>query len=68
VTDELVRNVEVGVVGIVLAIAAYCLGMFRVELLGVVFSLATLAAQSVIVFLEQVGASPIGSGRTDPPA
>lgn len=67
-SEELVRIVEIGVAGIVVTIATYLLGMFRVELLGVVFSLTTLAGQSVVAFLEQFGGTSIDSGRTDPPS
>ena len=52
--------------GIVVTAATFLLGMFRAELLGIVFSLTTLAGQTVIAFLEQFGAAPIGSGSTDP--
>ena len=66
-SDELLRLLEVGIAGIVVAAATYVLGMFRLELMGVVFSLTTLAGQSVIAFLEQLAAAPI-PGRIDPPA
>jgi hypothetical protein len=61
-SDELVRVLEIGVAGIVLTMATYFLGMFRLELLGVVFSLTTLAGQSVVAFLEQLG------GTINPPS
>lgn len=67
-SDEALRIIEIGVAGIVVTLATYLLGMFRVELLGVVFSLTTLAGQSVVAFLEQFGAAPIPSGTTDPPS
>ena len=66
-SEELVRVLEIGVAGIAVTMATYFLGMFRVELLGIVFSLTTLAGQSVIAFLEQLGGT-ISSGRTDPPS
>jgi hypothetical protein len=67
-SEELVRGVEIGVAGIVVTLLAYLLGLFRMELLGVVFSLTTLAGQSVVAFLEQFGAPPIGPGPSAPPS
>ena len=67
-TEETIRLIEIGVAGIVVTMATFLLGMFRAELLGIVFSLTTLAGQTVIAFLEQFGAAPIPSGSTDPSA
>jgi hypothetical protein len=64
-SEELIRMIEIGVAGVVLTIATFYLGMFRAELLGVVFSLTTLAAQSLVACLEQLGGAPI-SGSSDP--
>ena len=66
-SDELVRVLEIGAAGIAVTMATYFLGMFRLELLGVVFSLTTLAGQSVVAFLEQLGGT-INSGGMDPPS
>jgi hypothetical protein len=66
-SEELIRIVEIGVAGVVLTMATYLLGMFRIELLGVVFSLTTLAGQSVVAFLERF-AAPVPPARTDPPS
>jgi hypothetical protein len=66
-SEELVRVLEIGVAGIVVTMATYFLGMFRLELMGIVFSLTTLAGQSVVAFLEQFGGE-LNSGRTDPPS
>lgn len=65
-SEETLRIIEIGVAGIVVTTATFILGMFRAELLGIVFSLTTLAGQTVIAFLEQFGAAPIASGSTDP--
>jgi hypothetical protein len=66
-TEEHIRILEIGVAGIVVTMAAYFLGMFRAELLGIVFCFTTAAGQTVVAFLEQIGGT-IGSGRTDPPS
>jgi hypothetical protein len=66
--EDAVRILEIGIAGIVVTMATYLLGMFRVELLGVVFSLTTLAGQSVIVFLEHFSAAQVNPGSTDPSA
>jgi hypothetical protein len=65
-SEELVRFVEIGVAGIVVTMATHFLGMFRMELLGVVFSLTTLSAQSIVAFLEEFGGTPVNADRTDP--
>jgi hypothetical protein len=65
-SEELLRMLEIGVAGFVLTIVVFLLGMFRVEFLGVVFSLTTLAGQTVVACLEQFGAAPIAPGQADP--
>jgi len=67
-TEEAVRILEVGIAGIVVTVATYLLGMFRAELLGVVFTLTTLAGQSVILFLEHLSAAPVNTSSTDLPS
>lgn len=64
-TEDAIRILEIGIAGVVVTMATYLLGMFRIELLGVVFSLTTLAGQSVILFLEHFSAAPANPGHTD---
>ena len=64
-SEETVRIVEIGLAGLAVTMATFLLGMFRVEMLGVVFSLTTLAGQSVVAFLEQFASAPV---NPDPPA
>lgn len=67
-SEEAIRILEIGVAGVVVTMATFVLGLFRVELLGVVFSLTTLAGHSVILFLDHVESSTAAAGTTDPPA
>ena len=67
-SEEAIRILEIGVAGVVVTMATFMLGLFRVELLGVVFSLTTLAGHAVIVFLDYVESTAISAGTTDPPA
>jgi hypothetical protein len=54
-SEESLCMVEIGIVGLALAVASHMLGIFRFELLGIVFFLATVAGQSVAAFLERCG-------------
>jgi hypothetical protein len=65
-SEELIRVFEIGIAGLALTMVVFVLGFFRVEFLGVVFSLTTLAGQTVVACLEQFGGTPINPGQIDP--
>jgi hypothetical protein len=67
-SEEALRVLEIGVAGVAVSIATYVLGIFRIELIGVVFWITTLAGQSVLAFLEQFGSPSIAPGTTDIPS
>ena len=67
-SEEALRIIEIGVASVAVSITTYLLGIFRIELLGVVFWLTTLAGQSLLAFLEQLGTPPVAPGTTDIPS
>jgi hypothetical protein len=65
-SEESVRRIEIGMAGIAVTLTALFLGLFRIEVMGLVFSLTTLAGQAVIAVLDQVEAPAPGSATPDP--
>jgi hypothetical protein len=51
--DELIRVLEIGTGGTAVTLAAYVLGLYRVDLLMVVFFSMTLAAQFAAALLDK---------------
>ena len=67
-SEASLRLVEIGIAGLALAVASHTLGIFRIELVGVAFFLATLAGQSVAALLEQCVAAAHRPETADRPA
>jgi hypothetical protein len=65
--EELLRVLEIGAAGVVATIAAYLLGLYRVDLLMVIYFSITLAGQCVTALLAKMrcGTPPHGSVLRD---